>query len=119
MMTLNILYVVLTIAIALIAGFGAYALWQIAKASKEAAKMAAKTNKQLDKIDVAVTNATDAVNSVSRLVQRATDALSQPMEGIMKGIKIAQTFIQKFREQKGTDECECEPDNDNKDCNCE
>ena len=115
MMTLDILYVVLTIAIVVITGFGAYALWQLAQASKETAKIAAKTNKQLDKIDVAVTNATAAVNSVSNLVQRASDALAQPMEGIMKGIKIAQTFIQKFREKNG------HPEDDNqakKDCDC-
>gem|GEM_PF-2252154 len=98
-MALTILYVILSIAVAVLTGFGAYALYQTALAMKETRRAAASANKQLEKIDTAVTNATDAANSVSRMVQRASDALEQPMEGIMKGINIAQKVIQKFREQ--------------------
>lgn len=97
-MVLTILYIVLIIAAVILTGFGAYALWNTALAMKQTRKTAASANKQLEKIDEAVTNATNAVNSVSRLVKRASDTLEQPMEGVMKGINIAQKIIHKFRD---------------------
>ena len=116
-MALTILYVICSIAVALLAGFGCYALWQTALTMKQTRKTAENVNKQIDKIDTAVTNATNAVNSVSRMVQKASDALEQPMEGIMKGINIAQKLIQKFREAGARPAAKDVCDNDD-DCEC-
>jgi len=97
-MALTILYIVLSVCIGVVTGFAAYALYQMGLAMKETRKTANTANKQLEKIDDAVTKATTAANSVSSLVQKATETLEQPMEGVMKGINIAQKIIEKFRE---------------------
>lgn len=111
-MALTILYIVLSICIGVITGFAAYALYQMGLAMKETRKTANTANKQLEKIDEAVTNATTAANSVSRLVQKATATLEQPMEGVMKGINIAQKVIEKFRDGGGDHNTECNQEED-------
>lgn len=95
---LTVLYLAIIICAALLTGFGVYSLYQMGLAAKETRKTMKLTHDELTKVDGAVTAATQAVKSVSQTVQTAADALNKPMDGMIRGIRMAQTLIQKFRE---------------------
>jgi len=95
---LIVLYSAITICAGLLTGFGAYSLYQMGQAAKETKKAMKQANDEMVKIDGAVTAVTQAVKSVSHTIQTATDALNKPMDGMIRGIRFAQTLIQKFRE---------------------
>lgn len=95
---LTVLYLAIIICAALLTGFAVYSLYQMGQTAKEAKKTLRQANDEMVKIDGAVTAATEAVKSVSHTVQTAADALNKPMDGMIRGIRMAQNLIQKFRE---------------------
>lgn len=98
---LTVLYLAIIICAALLTGFGVYSLYQMGQAAKETRKTMKLTNEELTKIDGAITAASQAVKSVGQTIQTAADALNKPMDGVIRGIRVAQTLIQKFRDMGG------------------
>ncbi len=109
---LTVLYIAIIICAALLTGFGVYSLYQMGQTAKEAKKTLRQANDEMVKIDGAVTAATEAVKSVSHTVQTAADALNKPMDGMIRGIRMAQSLIQKFREMSQCPTHQADPDAD-------
>ncbi|EKD49439.1 MAG: hypothetical protein ACD_63C00146G0007 [uncultured bacterium] len=104
---LTALYIILSVGAVILTAFVAYAMYQTAKTMKESRKTMIKLNENMEKADRAITAATEAITSVSQTVKRINDSMAQPMEGIIKGIQIAKTFIKHFKEADG-DNYDCE-----------
>ncbi len=107
---LIVLYSAITVCVGLLTGFAAYSLYQMGQAAKETKKAMKQANEEMVKIDGAVTSVTQAVKSVSHTIQTATDALNKPMDGMIRGIRFAQTLIQKFREMNPPPAHPADPD---------
>ncbi len=99
---LSVLYIAITICVGLLTGFAVYSLYQMGQAAKETRQTMKQANEEMAKIDGAVTAATQAVKSVSHTIQTAADALNKPMDGMIRGIRMAQTIVQKFKEMSAS-----------------
>ncbi len=107
---LSILYIAITICVGLITGFAVYSLYQLGQTAKETRKTIKQANDEMIKIDGAVTAATQAVKSVSHTIQTAADALNKPMDGMIRGIRMAQAVVQKFKEMSATAKTDIDDD---------